>query len=492
MAKKRKLSEQASAPTSSITTRSKAKATSAAATNPSKSSITKSTKSSISTSATTTRKKAKLSHFTTDDELPISDDGPSAPLYKEYTDAFTVPLDDGAPDYLSAMPSEILSEILSYLVVHHDPERAVKLHKERLDSEKAEKKKLREIKQEVERDDTGKEENAAVVERVGNKKKTRFPDDDDYEMGTFYNTTTSTVTPHVFLSLAAMSSRLRDEVESFCRRYLTKHKERYYFTPNAEIEQKATRRSERLKGKPKVDNRVYRKALVYKLTLKCFGCNTWVRGFARGKLANGISCCSKCEEEMFGPQINLTDAMKRYDLRDWMLIATRKPGPRAKKVDFPVINYGTVLTGKPYYNGIQISYRFVEKDVIRVASAVHGDIEAHMRKRNWARWDRQFKRRDEEHRKMKIRYHRDMAANPHCKEMSGDSKEYHQERLEFYEHPDCDEEFDEEAAQPIEMSIWDHPHGYGMYDDVHRRLCVVDFCEVCEDERAHKYIPWLQ
>ena len=49
---------------------------------------------------------------------------------------------------------------------------------------------------------------------------------------------------------------------------------------------------------------------------------------------------------------NLTNALKEYDLRDWMLISSRKPGPRAKKVDFPVISYGTLRTGMSRNRGI--------------------------------------------------------------------------------------------------------------------------------------------
>lgn len=72
---------------------------------------------------------------------------------------------------------------------------------------------------------------------------------------------------------------------------------------------------------------------------------------------------------------------------------------------------------------------------------------------------------------------------------------------EFYEDPNCDEgypnsrkngEYDVEGGQwtsrgPI---MWNDPVGYGWDNDVHKRLCVLDYCDRCEEEKLQKYVPW--
>lgn len=85
--------------------------------------------------------------------------------------------------------------------------------------------------------------------------------------------------------------------------------------------------------------------------------------------------------------------------------------------------------GKPYFNGIQISYRFAENDVKRVASAVHGDVEAHVKKKRGERRLRRLKRRDVEHRKLKARFHREMVDHEDRGPLTGKSRKYHQKRM---------------------------------------------------------------
>lgn len=54
-----------------------------------------------------------------------------------------------------------------------------------------------------------------------------------------------------------------------------------------------------------------------------------------------------------------------------------------------------------------ISYRFYREDVEKLATAAHGDVAAHMEAKKKERHERNIKRRDVEHRKLKTRYHED-------------------------------------------------------------------------------------
>lgn len=171
---------------------------------------------------------------------PSQDD---LPKYKEDINAFSVPVEENK-DIISGIPSEILHEILSYLIIDHDPDRTAKMH--------------------------------SKDAKVGEK-------------------------PHVLLSLAAMSHHFHDHVEDFSQWYLIKHKDRYYFKTNAELEearQIPPRRSERLKQNHQgQDHRCYRIELTTVLKGRCFGCNFWTG--RRAIMANGVACCEKCDMKLF-------------------------------------------------------------------------------------------------------------------------------------------------------------------------------------------------
>ena len=121
--------------------------------------------------------------------------------------------------------------------------------------------------------------------------------------------------------------------------------------------------------------------------------------------------------------------MRKYDLRDWMLITTRKPGPRAKKIDLPNIHYGTVRTGTPLSIGMTISYRFYEDQVKSIAKIVHGDVDEHMKAKRRQNSERRAKKRRQVHRELKVRHHTDMLEF-YEKEVSEDEegRDHHQER----------------------------------------------------------------
>ena len=110
-----------------------------------------------------------------------------------------------------------------------------------------------------------------------------------------------------------------------------------------------------------------------------------------------------------------------------MLIASRAPGPRAKKVVLPNIPYGTVRCSKPYMNGMLTSYRFLRKDVVMIARLVHGDYEKHMEAKDDQRYARKLKKRNKEHRALKVRYHTDKLERVR---LNGTGKErYHQKSM---------------------------------------------------------------
>ena len=102
----------------------------------------------------------------------------------------------------------------------------------------------------------------------------------------------------------------------------------------------------------------------------------------------------------------LTDALKEYDLRDYMLMKSRKPGPRAKFTDLPAIPYGSEYKsiGFPVFKTITVFY-FRPRDLRRIANLVHGDWIKHMSLKYVERAARQKKFRTKRVRKFIIEYH---------------------------------------------------------------------------------------
>ena len=174
----------------------------------------------------------------TEDQVQTVD---NVPNFKEDVNAFNIPIEDDK-DHISSMPPELLNEVLSYFILDHDPERAVKKH-------------------------------ATESERP-------FKVYEEHE--------------HVLLSLSAMSKHFHTQVEDFSRRHMVKNKDVYRFKTNVEIEEvKMLRRSDRIKAKPVVDHRCYRRELTRHLELNCFGCNHF--NMRRATMANAVACCRECD-----------------------------------------------------------------------------------------------------------------------------------------------------------------------------------------------------
>jgi hypothetical protein len=175
------------------------------------------------------------------------------PLYKDdLPNAFNGPVDP-ALDFISKAPNEVIDNILSYLVLDHDPEFGVKA-------------------------------------KAGNH----------------------TPVPHVLISMAAMSRLFYHATESFARRYRTIHKldvpkRSRYLTEEAwadrlkarEESERNRRRSVRIANNPQPDyHEVYRKTLCNELRSQCVVCHK--TGWRRGRLANQVSVCEDCEPSVFG------------------------------------------------------------------------------------------------------------------------------------------------------------------------------------------------
>ena len=219
------------------------------------------------------------------------------PSFKEDINAFSIAVENGK-DFISRIPSETLENILSFCLLDHDPDRGVKMEAQ------------------------GKD----------------FVEDS-----------------HALLSLAAMSRHFRDRVESFSLRTFTKPNDIYGFETNDE-QAEGKRRSDRLKLKSTLDSRCYRIELVKHWQAHCIDCNKWC--VRRAVMGNEVACHDSswgkvCEDQVFPETIvgrngclrlkanndaqTLTEALKEFDHRHWMLIPSRKTGPRMNNVELPVI-----------------------------------------------------------------------------------------------------------------------------------------------------------
>jgi hypothetical protein len=208
----------------------------------------------------TRHRQAKLAEQSQDadevEEVPRGDD---YPLYKDdLPNAFNGAVDPSL-DLFSKAPAEIIDNILSYLVLDHDPDRGVKV-----------------------------------------------------KAGTYKPV------PHVLLSMAAMSRQFYHATEGFARRYWTKHKlgipdpARSWpqYTPEVLVQikireekdresERNKRRSVRIANIPNAETHdFYRKKLCFELLTHCAVClRSWWRP---GKLANRVTVCETCEHSVFG------------------------------------------------------------------------------------------------------------------------------------------------------------------------------------------------
>ncbi|RMY52168.1 hypothetical protein D0865_05944 [Hortaea werneckii] len=322
------------------------------------------------------------------------------------------PVEESGKDLISSLPTETFHEILSYLILDHDPNRGLKLE---------------------------------TLKRRGFKDQ-----------------------PHVFLSLSVLSKHFRNNVESFCLHHLTQFKEIYGFQPAAQMDAEH-RRSARLAAKPKKDSRIFRVLLVKHLQTRCIHCNFYC--WTRATMATGVACClwdhamKHCEEDEFPTTVvssgesagrpvsadrlqTISHAMNVFDLRDYMLLKSRSPGPRAKHLDLPSIPYGTVRVNLGCGKTIA-SYRFFHHDVLKIARMVHGsNLLDHLRGK-----------RRQRHIRLGIRYW--IACQERTRDKS--KKEAYQKKID-------------EARGSIQKKNWQDLCKLHPTYDYH---CPISNCEVC-------------
>ncbi|KAK5115649.1 hypothetical protein LTR85_009820 [Meristemomyces frigidus] len=336
---------------------------------------------------------------------------------------------DPEEDFISSLPTETLHNVLSHLIMDHDPERGIKI---------------------------------------------------DAEQGKSYGFKEQ---PHVLLTISKMSKYFHAVVESLSLHHLTKNKEKYRFTTTAEVP-KERRRSPRLAAKPQPqqDPRKYRVELVKLLHTRCVVCNCYCT--RRAPMSTGVACCARCEDIIFPDTINLTTALNTYDLRDYMLIKARTPGPHAKHTQLPAITYGTLRSGMGWGLGMCVSYRFFKHDVAMIVALVHEDVNAQVEKKRVERIEHKHGKLRKVHIELKVRFHKMRLATAEKEK----DKEFHQKRLSEFQDPAWDGDWKGPVSR--RRSRYGRHEEYGRYSDIHMRICAVDPCYLCQEEKDMKYNPY--
>lgn len=179
---------------------------------------------------------------------------PAAPQWPRFKDdlpnAFNGDVDP-EKDFISKAPVEIIDNILSFLILDHDPEHGVK----------------------------AKEKGY----------KTR---------------------PHVLLSMAAMSRLFYHAIEGFARLFIKRNKvglkpyksNAYWLAREQAREQRNNnrRRSPRNASKPIETTEIYRTELLRALHFRCAVCFRWTGSYAGARFANSVSVCGDCERKEHG------------------------------------------------------------------------------------------------------------------------------------------------------------------------------------------------
>jgi hypothetical protein len=215
-----------------------------------------------------TRSKQVQSSQPTEDVLSgDEDDVEELPVWPRYKDdlpnAFNGEVDP-SQDFISKAPVEIIDNILSFLILDHEPDRGVKM-----------------------------------------KEGTYKP------------------RPHVLISMSAMSKLFYHATEGFARRFLAKHEfalsnpldvyyrknpeqyqamleQREEFQKAREERNSKLRRSSRLADQPQPNVlNIYRNELVWKFQSRCAACLGYAH--TRGKFANTVMICGDCEKSINGP-----------------------------------------------------------------------------------------------------------------------------------------------------------------------------------------------
>lgn len=110
-------------------------------------------------------------------------------------------------------------------------------------------------------------------------------------------------------------------------------------------------------------------------------------------LMNGLRCCTSCDKEQWPNKITKTDAKRIFDLKDHHLLPNEHHSPGVVKLlanhpgGLPRLRYGT------YMSSNVPTTMFLRKDVEALAEFAHGDLKAHLAKRQADREVRRKKAR---------------------------------------------------------------------------------------------------
>lgn len=170
--------------------------------------------------------------------------------------------------------------------------------------------------------------------------------------------------------LSASSRVLRAEINDWAIHFLTSHSDITNFQM-AKSSDKA-RTFNMLRG---------RKGLLTWASKHCIFCGN--ASTRRAILMNGFKCCHKCDKVHWPGKITKTNARAEYQLKDHHLFPHLRISSIKERIvpksPLPTIRYGTYLcVGVPTTN-------FLRKDVERLATALHGDLEVYFAKRRATR-----------------------------------------------------------------------------------------------------------
>ncbi|EME40553.1 hypothetical protein DOTSEDRAFT_157328 [Dothistroma septosporum NZE10] len=187
---------------------------------------------------------------------------------------------------------------------------------------------------------------------------------------------------HPLDAVAATCRKLRSEVNDRAISFLVQHKEITRFA--ALPKKKRDHTFNMLRG---------RRGLLSWAEKHCIFCGR--KSDRSAILINGLRCCAKCDKAQWPGKITKTDAKEKFDLRDEHLLPHCPRGSSlAVQLEarfpngVPRIHYGA------YIQQGGVTVMFLKKDVDRLVQLHHGDLEAHLAKRE-ARRDAQRRKRVE-------------------------------------------------------------------------------------------------
>lgn len=163
--------------------------------------------------------------------------------------------------------------------------------------------------------------------------------------------------------LSLTSKTLKDAVNQFCLHFFRQHA-------------KITRHKSSTKN-PARDYVHGKYGLLTWQRKHCAFCGK--KSARRAILMNGLRCCAPCDKEQWPDKITKTEAKKAFDLKDYHILPHLFQDPagslRKRVLALPKLRYG-------YYICSNIpTTMFIRQDVRRLAELVHGDVDAHMKRK---------------------------------------------------------------------------------------------------------------